>query len=84
MTQANRPEAEATPALEKNMEKQGKTMRFELGRTVEFKAKDGEACPLRAKYTRARAGQGRTVALSEDEALQHKLRKLMKTPAGRE
>jgi hypothetical protein len=144
VTPANRPEAEATPALEKDMEKQGvkigelhidrgyinssvvdnvlgekgevlskpwkarngelftksefkldmrsrtitcpegKTMSFELGKTVEFEAKDCETCPLRAKCTQARTGQGRTVAISEDEALQHKLRKLMKTPAGRE
>ncbi|ATB36132.1 transposase [Cystobacter fuscus] len=144
VTPANRPEAEATPALEKDMEKQGvkidelhidrgyinssivdsvleeggevlskpwkarngelfaksdfkidmrsrtitcpegKTMRFELGKTVEFATKDCETCPLREKCTQAQIGQGRTVAISEDEALQHKLRKLMKTPAGRE
>lgn len=144
VTPANRPEAEATPALEKDMEKQGvkigelhidrgyinssvvenvleergevlskpwkasngelftksefrldmksrtitcpagKTMHFELGRKVEFDAKDCDACPLRVKCTQSQAGQGRTVAISENEELQHKLRKLMKTPAGRE
>jgi len=144
VTPANRPEAEATPALEKDLDKQGvgigelhidrgyigssmvdkvlerkgevlckpwkarngelfaksdfnldmrsrtitcpagKTVDFETGKKVEFEAKECDACPLRAKCTQARAGQGRTVAISEDEALQHKLRKLMKTAAGRE
>jgi len=144
VTPANRPEAEATPALQKDMEQQGvgigelhidrayitssmadqvreqrgevvckpwnakngdlfaksefkldmrsrtitcpagQTQRFVLGKSVEFDAKECERCPLREKCTQASAGQGRTVSISEEEALQQRLRKLVKTPAGRE
>ena len=143
VTPANRPEAEATPELEKDLEKQGveiselhvdrafigssvakkvlekkgevvckpwatrngklfakadfkldmrsrtmtcpagKKIRIELGKKAEFEGKDCDECPLREKCTQARGGQGRTVAISEDEPLQHKLRKMMKTAAGR-
>ncbi|HYO56982.1 transposase, partial [Archangium sp.] len=62
----------------------GQTQRFVLGTSVEFEAKRCESCPLRAKCTQASAGHGRTVSISEDEALQQRLRKLVKTPAGRE
>ncbi len=62
----------------------GQTQRFVLGKSVEFDAKECERCPLREKCTQASAGQGRTVSISEEEALQQRLRKLVKTPAGRE
>jgi hypothetical protein len=144
VTPANRPEAEATPALEKDMKQQGlridelhidrgyitssvvenvleqsgevlckpwrpkngdlfpksefkldmrsrkiscpgeQTQRFTPGTTVEFEAEVCDRCPLRARCTDARPGHGRTVAIGEDEALQHRLRKLVKTPAGRQ
>ena len=143
VTPANRPEAEATPALEKDLEKQGieiseihvdrafigssvvrrviekkgvvlckpwttrngklfaksdfkldmrsrtitcpagKEVGIKLGKTVEFESQDCDVCALRGKCTQARVGKGRTVAISEDEPLQHKLRKLIKTAAGR-
>ncbi|HYO51969.1 IS1182 family transposase [Archangium sp.] len=144
VTPANRPEAEATPELEKDMKQQklridklyidrgyitssvvekvqeqggevrckpwkskngelfsksefkldmrsrtiscpgGQTQSFTLGTTVEFEAQVCDGCPLRAQCTQARPGQGRTVAIGEDEALQQRLRKLVKTPAGRQ
>jgi len=144
VTPANRPEAEATPELEKDMKQQGvqidelhidrgyisssvaenvqgrggevlckpwkskngdlfpksvfkldmrrrtltcpggQTQRFTLGTTVEFEAKVCDRCPLRAQCTEGRLGHGRTVAISEEEALQHRLRKLVKTSAGRQ
>jgi hypothetical protein len=39
---------------------------------------------LRTKCTTAASGNGRTVTIADDELLQHKLRKLMSTPSGRE
>jgi hypothetical protein len=60
------------------------TQRFTPGTTVEFEAEACDRCPLRARCTDARPGHGRTVAIGEDEALQHRLRKLVKTPAGRQ
>ena len=144
VTPANRPEAEATPALEKDMKRQGlridelhidrgyikssvaenvqeqggevlckpwkpkngelfpksafkldmrsrtiscpgeQTQHFTPGTTVEFEAEVCGRCPLRAQCTNARPGHGRTVAIGEDEALQHRLRKLVKTSAGRQ
>jgi hypothetical protein len=62
----------------------GQMQHFEPGTTVEFEAKECERCPLRARCTQARVGHGRTVSIGEDEALQQRLRKLMKTAAGRE
>jgi hypothetical protein len=62
----------------------GQTMPFRLGTVVEFEAQRCQSCPLRAQCTTAEAGRGRTVTIAEDEPLQHRLRKLVKTPSGRE
>jgi hypothetical protein len=62
----------------------GQTERFTVGTVVEFNAQQCEQCPLRAQCTTAGPGHGRTVAIAEDERLQHRLRKLVKTPAGRQ
>jgi IS5 family transposase len=62
----------------------GQTQRFTPGTTVEFEARVCDGCPLRAQCTQARPGHGRTVAIGEEEALQHRLRKLVKTSAGRQ
>jgi len=62
----------------------GQTQRFELGTTVEFDAEICDHCPLRAKCTTAELGQGRSVAIAENEQLQQRLRKLQGTSPGRE
>jgi hypothetical protein len=62
----------------------GQTQSFELGSIVEFDSEVCDRCSVRAKCTTAEAGQGRTVAIAENEQLQHRLRKRMSTPAGRE
>jgi hypothetical protein len=62
----------------------GQTMPFTLGAVVEFDAKQCDTCPLRAQCTTAAPGQGRTVSIAEDEVLQHRLRKRVKSPSGRE
>jgi hypothetical protein len=61
----------------------GQTQNFELGRVVEFDAEICDECPLRVKCTAAEQGNGRTVTIAEDEVLQHRLRKLQTSPAGR-
>jgi len=61
----------------------GETERIEFGSVVEFDPEACDHCGLRAKCTAASAGSGRTVAIAENERLQHKLRKLQKTPTGR-
>lgn len=61
----------------------GETERIEFGSVVEFDPEACDYCTLRAKCTAASAGSGRTVAIAENERLQHKLRKLQKTPTGR-
>jgi hypothetical protein len=143
VTPANRPEAEAAPALQKDMERQGmridelyidrgyinspvvesvlekrgevlckpwasqngellpksefkldmrsrtvtcpggQTLPFKLGTVVEFDAKVCGQCPLRAECTKAEPGSGRMVRIAENEALQQRLRKLVKSPTGR-
>jgi len=55
---------------------------FTPGTTVEFDPETCARCRLRAQCTMAAAG-GRTVTIAEDERLQHRLRKLVATPAGR-
>ena len=55
-----------------------------LGGKVEFPAETCRACPLRAKCTDAAPGRGRTVAIAENELLQHRLRKKAATSAGRQ
>ena len=61
----------------------GETERIEFGSVVEFDPEACDHCRLRAKCTAASAGSGRTVAIAENERLQHRLRKLQKTPTGR-
>jgi hypothetical protein len=61
----------------------GETERIEFGSVVEFDPEACDHCHLRANCTGAGAGTGRTVAIAENERLQHKLRKLQKTPTGR-
>jgi len=61
----------------------GETERIEFGSVVEFDPEACDHCHLRAKCTAASAGSGRTVAIAENERLQHRLRKLQKTPTGR-
>jgi hypothetical protein len=60
----------------------GETESFTPGMTVEFDPEACGRCRLREQCTMATAG-GRTVALAEDERLQHRLRKLIATPKGR-
>jgi hypothetical protein len=62
----------------------GQSQPFTLGTVVEFEAKQCESCPLRAQCTTAGPGHGRTVSIAENEAFQHRLRKRVKTAAGRE
>jgi hypothetical protein len=61
----------------------GQTVPFTLGTVVEFAAQQCDACPLRAQCTTAAPGHGRTVSIAEDEQLQHRLRKRVKSPSGR-
>jgi hypothetical protein len=61
----------------------GETERIEFGSVVEFDPEACDHCRLRANCTAASAGSGRTVAIAENERLQHKLRKLQKTRTGR-
>jgi Transposase DDE domain len=59
------------------------TQPFELGTEVKFDAETCDGCPVRSLCTRARMGTGRCVAIAADEQLQQRMRKLLKTPAGR-
>lgn len=61
----------------------GQTERFTPGTTVEFDSEACGRCRLRDKCTMATAS-GRTVSVAEDERLQHRLRKLVATPTGRQ
>lgn len=55
-----------------------------LGAKVEFPAETCRACPLRANCTDASSDRGRSVAIADNELLQHRLRKQAATSAGRE
>lgn len=55
-----------------------------LGAKVEFPAATCRACPLRAKCTDAAPDRGRSVAIADNELLQHRLRKQAATSAGRQ
>jgi len=61
----------------------GETERIEFGSVVEFDPEACDHCSLRAKCTAATLGNGRTVAIAENERLQHRLRKHIATPRGR-
>ena len=62
----------------------GEVEHFEPGSVVEFDPETCARCPLRALCTMASPTTGRTVSIAEDEALQHRLRKLAASPKGRE
>jgi len=55
-----------------------------LGTKVEFPAETCRVCPLRAKCTDAAPDRGRSVAIADNELLQHRLRKQAATSAGRQ
>lgn len=54
-----------------------------LGAKVEFPAESCRACSLRAKCTDAGPERGRSIAIAENELLQHRLRKQAATAQGR-
>jgi hypothetical protein len=56
---------------------------FELGETVKFDAETCRTCPVRSLCTNARPETGRTLSIAADEPLQHRMRKLQQTKAGR-
>lgn len=62
----------------------GQTQRFTLDSIVEFDASTCASCPQRAQCTKAKPNVGRSVSVANDEPLQHRLRKLIATPSGRE
>jgi hypothetical protein len=62
----------------------GKVERFEPGSVVEFDPEVCARCPLRSDCTMASPAAGRTIRIAHDERLQHRLRKLVATPKGRE
>jgi hypothetical protein len=62
----------------------GEVERFEPGSVVEFDPEACARCPLRSGCTMASPSAGRTVSIAKDERLQHRLRKLIATPKGRE
>lgn len=62
----------------------GEQQPISLGAKIEFPAETCSACPLRAKCTNASPDRGRSVAIADNELLQHRLRKQAATVAGRE
>lgn len=56
---------------------------FSLGTVVEFDPDVCDRCPRRAHCTTAEFGHGRSIAIAENEPLQHRLRKQVRTSAGR-
>lgn len=62
----------------------GEQQLITLGAKVEFPAETCRECPLRAKCTDAAPDRGRSVAIADNEMLQHRLRKQAATVAGRE
>lgn len=61
----------------------GETERFTTGTTVEFDPEACDGCKLRDRCTDTSPGHGRTVAIAENELLQHRLRKLAQSSDGR-
>ena len=61
----------------------GQRLPFTPGAVVEFEAKVCGQCPLRTECTTAQPEHGRMVRIAEDEALQQRLHKLVKSPTGR-
>ena len=62
----------------------GEVEPIEFGSVTEFDPEACDHCPQRAKCTAAAPGTGRSVNIAEDERLQHRLRKHLATPRGRE
>jgi hypothetical protein len=62
----------------------GEVEPIDLGADVEFDPSVCGRCKLRQHCTTAGLGNGRTVTIADDELLQHRLRKLMSSPKGRE
>jgi len=62
----------------------GQVQGFSFGTVVEFDPDVCDRCPLRAQCTTAELGNGRSVAIAENEQLQQRLRKQIRTRAGRE
>jgi hypothetical protein len=53
------------------------------GRDAQFPAAACDACPVRARCTKAKLGHGRSLGIREDEQFQQKLRAKIKTKRGR-
>jgi Transposase domain (DUF772)/Transposase DDE domain len=62
----------------------GQVEHFEPGSVVEFDPEACARCSMRADCTMAAPGTGRTINIAADERLQHRLRKLVATPRGRQ
>lgn len=62
----------------------GEVEGIDLGADIEFAADACDQCQLRTKCTSAALGTGRSVTIADNERLQHRLRKLVATPRGRE
>lgn len=62
----------------------GRTQPFTLDSVVEFDPPTCKTCPLSARCTKPRSKSGRLVRVANDEPFQHRLRKLIATPTGRE
>jgi hypothetical protein len=61
----------------------GQVEPFEAGQVVHFDPEVCGPCLLRSQCTKAASGRGRSVTMGDDEALQHKLRRLQQSPSGR-
>jgi hypothetical protein len=61
----------------------GQVQPITFGTTVEFDPDRCDHCTLRSQCTTAELGNGRTVAIAENEGLQQRLRKQLQTSAGR-
>ena len=61
----------------------GQVQRVAFGTIVEFDSDVCDRCSLRPQCTSAEFGNGRSVAIAENEPLQHRLRKQIQTVAGR-
>ena len=62
----------------------GQVERFRLGTVVAFSPDACGSCLARAICTNAAPGAGRTVNIGDDENIQHRLRKQIATPIGRQ
>jgi hypothetical protein len=62
----------------------GEVKKMQPGQAVRFDPESCDVCELRPNCTRARLGDGRSVLVADDEKLQHRLRKMVTSKAGRE